>query len=136
MSEIMEEISHGGSEDGQYYCDYNFFKETILISLSNIIVKKNLPWAGKVPFSPQPIIDNTLREVITLIILWRKLLSIDEQSKYNCLKLFNLPNSKRKKKLEVCKLTKSDQYDRQSYRFPKKLYLVGLLFHIPSMAYR
>lgn len=56
-------------------------------------VKERLPWAGKLPLSPQLCTVSTLREVITST-LRRKLLSMDEPCKNNCSRLFNLRNSK------------------------------------------
>ena len=56
-------------------------------------MKEMLPWSGKLPLSPQLCSVNTLSEVITPT-LRRKLLSMDEPCKYNCSRLFNLPNSK------------------------------------------
>ena len=61
--------------------------------LSNRVVKEMLPWAGKLPLSPQLRTVSMLSEVITPA-LRRKLLSMDEPCKYNCSRLFNLPNTK------------------------------------------
>ena len=60
---------------------------------SNTIIKYNLPEADKLPFNPQYVIDNTLREVITPTLL-TKLSSMDEPSKYSSSRLFSARNSK------------------------------------------
>ena len=68
---------------GFYYCDdpwqYHY--------------EYNVPEADKLPFNPQYVMSNALREVITSTLL-TKLSSMDESPKYSSSRLFSARNSK------------------------------------------